>query len=145
MPDNRTLSGGEAPAQEHEYRRERMQAPGSGHGHGHDHSHDQSHDHEGGHGHDGGHGHVHSHTQTQAVKNRLARAAGHLEKVRRMVDEGADCAEVLVQLAAVRAALNNTAKVILKDHIEHCVVDAAVHGDQAVIDDLNKAIERFLE
>ena len=65
----------------------------------------------------GEHGHTHSHTQTKAVLNRLSRAIGHLESVRRMVADGRDCTEVLIQLAAVRSALNNTAKVILKDHI----------------------------
>lgn len=67
------------------------------------------------------HGHAHTHTQTKAVVNRLARAIGHLESVKRMVEDGRDCSEVLVQLAAVRSALNNTAKIILKDHIEHCI------------------------
>ena len=61
------------------------------------------------------HGHTHTHTQTKAVINRLSRAIGHLESVKRMVESGRDCSEVLVQLAAVRSALNNTAKVILKD------------------------------
>lgn len=69
--------------------------------------------------------HTHSHTQTKAVLNRLSRAIGHLESVKKMVESGRDCTEVLIQLAAVRSALNNTAKVILKDHIEHCVMDAA--------------------
>ena len=71
--------------------------------------------------HSHGHGHAHTHTQTKAVVNRLARAIGHLESVKRMVEDGRDCSEVLVQLAAVRSALNNTAKIILKDHIEHCI------------------------
>ena len=61
--------------------------------------------------------HTHSHTQTKAVLNRLSRAIGHLESVKKMVESGRDCTEVLIQLAAVRSALNNTAKVILKDHI----------------------------
>ena len=52
------------------------------------------------------HGHTHSHTQTKAVVNRLARAIGHLERVKAMVEEGRDCAEVLVQLSAVRSAIN---------------------------------------
>ena len=63
------------------------------------------------------HPHVHSHTHTKSVLNRLARAAGHLEYVRRMVEEGQDCTDVLMQLAAVRSALNNTAKIILKEKI----------------------------
>lgn len=90
------------------------------------------------------HPHVHSHEQTKSVMNRLARAAGHLDAVRRMVEDGRDCTEILMQLAAVRSALNNTAKVILKDHIEHCIVDAVAHNDTEALDDLNKAIERFM-
>lgn len=106
----------------------------------HEHTHGDVHEHT----HDGAHPHVHSHEHTQAVVNRLARATGHLESVRRMVEDGRDCAEVLMQLAAVRAALNNTAKVILKDHIEHCIVDAVENEDDEAIDALNKAIERFM-
>ncbi len=90
------------------------------------------------------HGHTHEHTQTKAVVNRLSRAIGHLESVKKMVEDGRDCSEVLVQLAAVRSALNSTAKVILKDHIEHCLVDAIQTGDTKEIEELNKAIERFM-
>lgn len=93
----------------------------------------------------GADGHTHSHTHTKAVLNRLARAAGHFEYVRRMVEDGQDCTDVLMQLAAVRSALNNTAKIILKDHIEHCIVDAVASNDEEAINDLNKAIERFME
>ena len=88
------------------------------------------------------HVHPHSHTQTKAVVNRLARAIGHLESVKRMVEEGRDCTEVLVQLAAVRSALNNTAKIILKDHIEHCISGA--EGDSKALEELNAAIDKFI-
>ena len=91
------------------------------------------------------HGHTHSHTQTRAVVNRLARAIGHLERVKAMVEEGRDCSEVLIQLSAVRSALNNTGKVILKDHLEHCIVDALETRDRAAIDELNRAIEQFVK
>ena len=89
-------------------------------------------------------GHTHTHTQTKAVLNRLSRAIGHLESVKRMVEDGRDCTEVLVQLAAVRSALGSTAKVILKDHIEHCIADAAECGDTQALDQLESAIERFI-
>ena len=89
--------------------------------------------------------HTHSHTQTKAVLNRLSRAIGHLESVKRMVADGRDCSEVLVQLAAVRSAIGNTAKLILKDHIEHCIVDAVESNDVTALDELNKAIERFMD
>ena len=72
-------------------------------------------------------------------------AIGHLEKVKRMVEEGYDCSEVLVQLAAVRSALDNTGKVILKDHMRHCMVDAVSAGDQEAIDDLCDAIDKLMK
>ena len=96
------------------------------------------------HEHEHNHGHTHSHTQTKAVVNRLARAIGHLEKVKKMVEDGHDCSEVLIQLAAVRSALNTTGKIILKDHIEHCLIDAVESNDNEAIEELNTAIERFL-
>lgn len=113
-----------------------------GEAHTHEHEHEHAHSHEHSHGHS--HGHGHTHTQTKAVINRLARAIGHLESVKRMVEDGRDCSEVLIQLAAVRSALNNTAKIILKDHIDHCLTDAVESGDQQAIDELNLAIEKFM-
>ena len=110
------------------------------HGDGVIHSHPLPHDHEEASEHEHTHAHGHVHTQTKAVINRLARAIGHLESVKRMVEDGRDCTEVLVQLAAVRSALSGTAKVILKDHLEHCVGD----GDTAHLQALNEAIDKFM-
>ena len=93
----------------------------------------------------GAHGHQHSHTQTKAVLNRMARLIGHLESIKRMVEDGRDCSEVLIQLSAVKSAINNTGKVILQDHIEHCIVDAVKSGDTKELDALNKAIEQFIK
>ena len=91
------------------------------------------------------HGHGHVHENQRAVSNRLARAVGHLEKVKRMVEEGYDCSEVLIQLAAVRSALDNTGKVILKDHMRHCMVDAVAAGDMEAIEDLCEAVDKFMK
>ena len=68
-----------------------------------------------------------------------------MEAVRRMVEEERDCSEVLIQLAAVKSAINNTGTVILKDHINHCIVDAVETGDQKALDDLSTAIDRFIK
>jgi DNA-binding FrmR family transcriptional regulator len=89
--------------------------------------------------------HKHSHQNTKAVIDRLSRAGGHLESVKRMVSEGRDCSEVLIQLSAVIAALNNTGKIILKDHMENCIVDAVESGDKKAIENLNKAIDSFMK
>ena len=97
------------------------------------------------HTHDGTHPHHHSHAQTKAVLNRLSRAIGHMESIKRMVEEGRDCSEVLIQLSAVKSAINNTGKIILQDHIEHSIVDAVEHGDRDAIKELEKAIDRFMK
>ena len=91
------------------------------------------------------HTHTHEHEQTKAVLNRMSRAIGHMEAVKKMVEEGRDCSEVLIQLSAVRSAINNIGKVILQDHIDHCVVHAVETGNQKVLDDLNTAIDKFLK
>ena len=90
------------------------------------------------------HGHTHSHTQTQAVLNRMSRAIGHMEAVKRMVEDGRDCSEVLIQIAAVRSAINNTGKVVLKNHMNHCIVEAVEENDQDAIIKLNEAIDKFV-
>ncbi len=97
------------------------------------------------HSHDREHPHVHSHAHTRSVSNRLARAIGHLEAVRKMVEDGRDCSEVLIQLAAVRSALASTSRIILKDHMEHCIVDAIEEHDQTALDELNRAIDRLIK
>ena len=87
----------------------------------------------------------HKHENTKAVLNRLSRAIGHLEAVRKMVENGEDCAQVLIQLAAVKSAINNTGKVILKDHLNHCIMEAAKNGDQKALDDLSSVIDQFVK
>ncbi|WP_298652031.1 metal-sensing transcriptional repressor [uncultured Eubacterium sp.] len=91
------------------------------------------------------HRHHHSEEHKREVSNRLARAIGHLQKVKQMVKDDEDCSDVLIQLAAVKSAINNTGKVILKDHMEHCIVHAVEDGDTEMIDELNAAIDKFIK
>ena len=85
------------------------------------------------------------HEKTREVINRLSRITGHIEAIKKMVEEGRDCGEVLIQMAAVKSALNNAGKVILKDHIKHCVADAVANNDEEAIESLNKAIDQFVK
>jgi DNA-binding FrmR family transcriptional regulator len=91
------------------------------------------------------HAHTHIHPNKKNVLNRLARMIGHLEGIKRMVDDEVDCSEILIQLSAVRSALNNTGKVILSDHINHCLIHAYEENNTEVIDKLNDAIDKFLK
>ena len=97
------------------------------------------------HAHGTGHRHVHSEAEKKAVINRLSKAIGHMEAVKRMVERDEDCSEVLIQLAAVRSAINNTGKVVLKNHIDHCIVEAVEENDQEAIRKLNQAIDKFIK
>lgn len=94
--------------------------------------------------HHGPGGHTHSASEKRAVVNRLSRAIGHLESIKRMVENDADCSDVLVQLAAVRAAINNAGKLVLKNHIGSCIVEAVEQHDESAIAALNQAIDRFV-
>ena len=90
-------------------------------------------------------GHVHNHQDTKKVLDRMSRAIGHLESIKRMIEEGRDCSEILIQLSAVRSAINNVGKIVLQDHIDHCVVHAVETGNNEVLKDLNNAIDKFLK
>lgn len=87
----------------------------------------------------------HHHENTKAVMDRISRAIGHLSAIKIMVEEGRDCSEVLMQIAAVKSAINNIGRDILKDHIKHCVVDAARDGDMQVIEELSTALDRYMK
>ena len=77
--------------------------------------------------------------------NRLARATGHLKSIRGMVEEGRDCSEVLIQLAAVRSAVNGAGKEVLKHYMDECIEEALEKGDTESLKRLNKALDSFLK
>lgn len=91
------------------------------------------------------HKHIHSEEEKKKIVNRLSKAIGHLESVKNMVLRDEDCSDVLIQLAAVRSEINNTGKVVLKNHISHCIIDAVEEGDMEAIEQLNKAINMFVK
>lgn len=90
------------------------------------------------------HGHHHSEAEKKRQLNRIARIIGHLQYVKRMLEEDEDCADVLVQLAASRSAISGLGKEIINEHIEHCISHAIEDGDTAAIDEFKKAIEKFM-
>ncbi|KYZ75522.1 cytosolic protein [Anaerosporomusa subterranea] len=87
----------------------------------------------------------HTHAYRRQVVNRLARIEGHTKAIKQMAVEGRDCPDILLQIAAVRKALDNTAKLILKDHLEHCLIHAVNEGDQEkFLKELQDAIDRYI-
>ncbi|WP_264738031.1 metal-sensing transcriptional repressor [Cytobacillus firmus] len=84
------------------------------------------------------------HKQRKNVVNRLAKIEGHVRSVKEMASNGRDCGDLLIQIAAIRSALDSCGKVILKDHLEGCVVEAVKEGDDTVIEKLNEAIDKYI-
>lgn len=65
------------------------------------------------------------------LKARLSKAIGHLNAVYKMVDEQKYCIDILNQLKAVQSALDRSAEIMLKDHLNTCVVEAVQNNDSA--------------
>ena len=86
----------------------------------------------------------HTHEHTKAVLNRMSRAIGHMNAVKKMIEEGRDCSDVLIQLSAIKSEITGVSKVILKDHIDHCIVDAVKENDADAIENLKGAIDKLL-
>ena len=77
--------------------------------------------------------------------NRLARIEGQVRSIREMVSSGRDCSDVLIQVAAIRSALDQAGRVILEDHMEHCIFESMKAGKgQEAIEDLKVALKRFV-
>jgi len=110
-------------------------------------NHTHEHNHEHGHTHDHGHSHGHTHSpeHNKIVLNRMSRIIGHMESTKRMVEDGRDCTEVLVQLSAIESAIKSVSRVIIKEHLNTCIVDAVKEDDYAALDELNAAIDKFIK
>ena len=91
------------------------------------------------------HSHVHSEESLRSLVNRLSRIEGHIRGLKTMVQENRPCPDVLVQVAAVRGALDRVARLILDEHLTECIARAAEEGNIEVeIKELKAALDRFL-
>ncbi|MDR1944269.1 MAG: metal-sensing transcriptional repressor [Synergistaceae bacterium] len=88
---------------------------------------------------------MHSEKEQKAVMNRISRVIGHLESIKQMVENDRDCSEILVQLSAVRSAITGVGRTVMMHHLEHCIVDAMQNNEQERIEELKKAIDRFIK
>ncbi len=99
------------------------------------------------HGHGSGteHAHVHDSESLQRILNRFARIEGHIRGIKTMLQDSRPCPDVLVQIAAVRGALDRVARIILDEHLSECITRASEQGNiEAEIDELKAALDRFL-
>jgi DNA-binding FrmR family transcriptional regulator len=79
----------------------------------------------------------------EALLARLARIQGQVRGVSRMIAEDEYCIDVLTQINAIKAAIDQVGLLLLEDHIKTCVVDAAKRGQEEKLDELVRAVDRF--
>ena len=77
--------------------------------------------------------------------NRLSRIEGQVRGIRGMVENSAYCTDILVQVAAVNAALNSFNKVLLGNHIRTCVADDIRNGKEETVDELVHVLQKLMK
>ncbi|MEN9201726.1 MAG: metal-sensing transcriptional repressor [Thermostichus sp. DG_1_6_bins_120] len=91
------------------------------------------------------HPHHHDPDSRRRLVNRLARVEGHVRGIRSMIEQGQPCPDVLLQIAAVKGALDRVARLILDEHIRHCIRHAMETGNLEVeLEELQRALDRFI-
>ena len=89
--------------------------------------------------------HKHRHKQTKAIVNRLSRIEGHIRSIKTMVQEGRDCSDVLIQLSAVRSAVDKVGRVVLEDHLESCLFhEGVLPEDSEIWAGIKEALDVYL-
>ena len=84
-------------------------------------------------------------TAREEITKRLARIAGHAQSLKRMWEEGRQIDDMLTQVAAVRAALDQAGRAMLELHIDETVAKAVKLGETAdAIRELKEALDRFI-
>ncbi|MDX2100612.1 MAG: metal-sensing transcriptional repressor [Leptolyngbyaceae cyanobacterium bins.59] len=135
MTISRSLRGGSGSSQSGEEK-----ATPTSHSHSHENSHGHDHSHRSKH-----HPHVHSEESVRRIVNRLSRVEGHIRGIKSMVQRDEDCPDVLIQIAAVRGALDRIARMILDEHLTQCIVRASADGNiETELEELKIALDRFL-
>ncbi|MGM3308650.1 metal-sensing transcriptional repressor [Anabaena sp. WFMT] len=91
------------------------------------------------------HPHVHSEESLRRIINRLSRIEGHVRGIKTMVQQNSPCPDVLLQIAAVRGAIDKVARIVLDEHLTECIARASKNGNIDVeIEQLKAALDRFL-
>jgi len=82
----------------------------------------------------------HAHPQSADIIARLARVEGHVKGIRLMAVEGSPCPQLLLRIAAARAALHKVGQLVLEDHLERCVLGASPEELGTLLPELKEAL-----
>lgn len=77
--------------------------------------------------------------------HRLNRIEGQVRGIKGMVEKNAYCTDILVQVAAVNAALNSFNKILLASHIKTCVTNDIREGKEETVDELVATLQKLMK
>jgi len=92
--------------------------------------------------------HKHTHAPNKKIINRMSKIVGHASSITKMIEQNRDCTEILIQIAAVRSALNSVGKILLDEHIKYCVKEAILnetYNKDEILEDLKQAIDKYVK
>lgn len=86
-----------------------------------------------------------SEEEYRGLINRLSRIEGQVRGIKSMLENDAYCTDILIQVAAVNAALNSFNKVLLAEHIRTCVAEDIKAGKDETIDELVEVLQKLMK
>ena len=81
--------------------------------------------------------------QLRLLQNRLKRMAGQLNGISKMLEDNRYCGDILIQVAAVESALQSFGYLVLRDHLETCVVEEIKKGNLQILDEAMELIQKL--
>lgn len=84
-------------------------------------------------------------SEYQKLINRLNRIEGQVRGVKKMLNDNCYCTDILIQVSAIGAALNSFNRELLSNHIHTCVSDGIRNGDDTVIEELTKTLQKLMK
>lgn len=86
-----------------------------------------------------------SEKEYKSLMNRLKRIEGQVRGVQSMLEEDVYCADILIQVSAIHAALNSFNRELLADHVRTCVVENIRNGDDEIVDELVILLQKLMK
>lgn len=80
----------------------------------------------------------------KAIDTRLAAIEGHIKGVRQMIADGKSCEEIILQLSAIEGSVTKLAKIMLKNHLNHCVKEGIEKGEGDILDRFNNILDKYI-
>lgn len=88
---------------------------------------------------------VRSEKESRELMNRLKRIEGQVRGIQRMLERNAYCTDIIIQVAAVNAALSSFNRVLLTNHLHTCVAEDIRSGNDEVIDELAALLQKVMK